>query len=195
MMIPARRNGNGLDIFDEVFADPFFGEKENKIMKTDLKEKDGKYMLEIDVPGYDKEDIKIELNEGYLTVSAEKNEEKEDKHAKYLKRERFTGMCSRSYYVGDNLKEEDIKASFKNGILSIEFPKEVEKKVEEKECREQVIYLWKRYLKITNIHKTTVYYLRGMFAPIHLQVLEEFKKFQEIVPFLKLAIEYQEKSV
>ena len=132
MMIPARRNGNGLDIFDEVFADPFFGEKENKIMKTDLKEKDGKYMLEIDVPGYDKEDIKIELNEGYLTVSAEKNEETEHKHAKYLKRERFTGMCSRSYYVGDNLKEEDIKASFKNGILSIEFPKEVEKKVEEK---------------------------------------------------------------
>ena len=132
MMIPARRNGNGLDIFDEVFADPFFGEKENKIMKTDLKEKDGKYMLEIDVPGYDKEDIKIELNEGYLTVSAEKNEEKEDKHAKYLKRERFTGMCSRSYYVGESLKEEDIKASFKNGILTIEFPKEVEKKVEEK---------------------------------------------------------------
>lgn len=132
MMIPARRNGNGLDIFDEVFADPFFGEKENKIMKTDLKEKDGKYMLEIDVPGYDKEDIKIELNEGYLTVSAEKNEEKEDKHAKYLKRERFIGMCSRSYYVGENLKEEDIKASFKNGILTIEFPKEVEKKVEEK---------------------------------------------------------------
>ena len=56
-MIPARRNGNGLDIFDEVFADPFFGEKENKIMKTDLKEKDGKYMLEIDVPGYDRIEV------------------------------------------------------------------------------------------------------------------------------------------
>ena len=132
MMIPARRNGNGLDIFDEVFNDPFFGEKENKIMKTDLKEKDGKYMLEIDVPGYDKEDIKIELQDGYLTVSAEKNEEKEDKHAKYLKRERFTGMCSRSYYVGDNLKEEDIKANFKNGILTIEFHLFLLKKVEEK---------------------------------------------------------------
>ena len=131
MMIPARRNGNGLDIFDEVFADPFFGEKENKIMKTDLKEKDGKYMLEIDVPGYDKEDIKIELQDGYLTVSAEKNEEKEDKHAKYLKRERFTGMCSRSYYVGDNLKEEDIKANFKNGILQLTFPKEVARKEDE----------------------------------------------------------------
>lgn len=132
MMIPARRNGNGLDIFDEVFTDPFFGEKENKIMKTDLKEKDGKYMLEIDVPGYDKEDIKIELQDGYLTVSAEKNEEKEDKHAKYLKRERFSGMCSRSYYVGENVSEEDIKANFKNGILKIEFPKEPEKRIEEK---------------------------------------------------------------
>ena len=132
MMIPARRNGNGLDIFDEVFTDPFFGEKENKIMKTDLKEKDGKYMLEIDVPGYDKEDIKIELNEGYLTEFEEKNEEKEDKHAKYLKRERFSGMCSRSYYVGENVSEEDIKANFKNGILTIEFPKEPEKRIEEK---------------------------------------------------------------
>ena len=69
---------------------------------------------------------------GVSHFKAEKNEEKEDKHAKYLKRERFTGMCSRSYYVGDNLKEEDIKANFKNGILTIEFPKEVEKKVEEK---------------------------------------------------------------
>ena len=131
MMVP-RRNSNGLDIFDDVFADPFFSSKENKIMKTDLKEKDGKYLLEIDIPGYDKEDIKIELKDGYLVVTAEKDDEKEDKHAKYLKRERFSGMCSRSYYVGDNVTEEDIKASFKNGILTIEFPKEPEKKVEEK---------------------------------------------------------------
>ena len=131
MMVP-RRNSNGLDFWDEVFADPFFSAKENKIMKTDLKEKDGKYLLEIDVPGYDKEDIKIELKDGYLVVTAEKDEEKEDKHAKYLKRERFSGMCSRSYYVGENITEEDIKASFKNGILTIEFPKEPEKKVEEK---------------------------------------------------------------
>ena len=112
MMIP-RRNGNGLDFWDEVLPDSFFTEKETKIMKTDLKEKDGKYLLEIDVPGYDKEDIKIELHDGYLTVSAEKNEEKEDKHAKYLKRERFTGMCSRSYYVGENVTEEEIWNSCK----------------------------------------------------------------------------------
>ncbi len=131
MMVP-RRNSNGLDIFDDVFADPFFSEKENKIMRTDLKEKDGKYFLEIDIPGFDKDDIKIELQEGYLTITAEKDDEKEDKHAKYLKRERFSGMCSRSYYVGDNVREEDIKANFKNGILTVEFPKEPEKKVEEK---------------------------------------------------------------
>ena len=127
MMIP-RRNGNGLDFWDEVLPDSFFTEKETKIMKTDLKEKDGKYLLEIDVPGYDKEDIKIELHDGYLTVSAEKNEEKEDKHAKYLKRERFTGMCSRSYYVGENVTENEIKAKFKNGTLTIEIPKKEEKK-------------------------------------------------------------------
>lgn len=131
MMIP-RRNGNGLDIFDEVFNDPFFSEKENKIMKTDVKEKDGNYILEIDIPGYDKEDIQIELQDGYVTVTATKNEEKEDKHAKYLKRERFSGMCSRSYYAGENVTEEDIKASFKNGILTITFPKEAEKKIEQK---------------------------------------------------------------
>lgn len=131
MMIP-RRNGNGVDIFDEVFNDPFFSEKENKIMKTDVKEKDGSYILEIDIPGYDKEDIQIELQDGYVTVTATKNEEKEDKHAKYLKRERFSGMCSRSYYAGENVTEEDIKANFKNGILTITFPKEAEKKIEQK---------------------------------------------------------------
>ena len=122
MMIP-RRNGNGLDVFDEVFMDPFFSEKENKIMKTDIKEKDGNYVLEVDVPGYNKENIQIELHEGYITVTATHNEEKEDKNSKYLKRERFTGMCSRNYYVGENVKEEDVKANFKNGILTITFPK------------------------------------------------------------------------
>ena len=131
MMIP-RRNGNGLDVFDEVFMDPFFNEKENKIMKTDIKEKDGNYVLEVDVPGYNKENIQIELHEGYITVTATHNEEKEDKNSKYLKRERFTGMCSRNYYVGENVKEEDVKANFKNGILTITFPKEPEKKVEQK---------------------------------------------------------------
>jgi len=129
MMIPRKHD---FDLFDDVFGDSFFNEGASRLMKTDIKEKKNEYIIDIDLPGYDKEGIKLEIQDGYLTVSAEKNEEKEDKHAKYLKRERFTGMCSRSYYVGDNLKEEDIKANFKNGILTIEFPKEVEKKVEEK---------------------------------------------------------------
>ena len=137
MTLVPRNNNLGVSLFDNMFddffKDPFFTRNNAvKVMKTDIQEKDNNYVLDMDLPGYEKEDIKIELHEGYLTVSAEKNEEKEDKHAKYLKRERFTGMCSRSYYVGDNLKEEDIKANFKNGILTIEFPKEVEKKVEEK---------------------------------------------------------------
>ena len=131
MMVP-RRNRNGFDFFEDVFGDPFFEQKENKIMKTDVKEKEGNYILEIDVPGYEKEDIQIELHDGYLTVTASKNEENEEKKAKYLRRERFSGMCTRSYYVGDAVKEEDIKANFKNGILIIEFPKEVEKKIEER---------------------------------------------------------------
>ena len=137
MTLVPRNNNLGVSLFDNMFddffKDPFFTRNNAvKVMKTDIQEKDNNYVLDMDLPGYEKEDIKIELHDGYLTVSAEKNEEKEDKHAKYLKRERFTGMCSRSYYVGDNLKEEDIKANFKNGILTIEFPKEVEKKVEEK---------------------------------------------------------------
>ena len=112
------------------FFDDFVPSKND--MKCDIYEKEGKHHIEIDVPGFKKEDIKIELHDGYLTVSAEKNEEKEDKHAKYLKRERFSGMCSRSYYVGENVNEEDIKANFRNGILTIEFPKEPEKKIEKK---------------------------------------------------------------
>ena len=89
MMIP-RRNGNGLDFWDEVLPDSFFTEKESKLMKTDLKEKDGKYFLEIDIPGYDKEDIKIELDNGYITVSAktEKTTDESDKKSNYIHKER-----------------------------------------------------------------------------------------------------------
>lgn len=103
-------------------------------MKTDVKEKDGNYILEIDVPGYSKDDIKIELENGYLTVTAEKveNKDEEDKKSHYIHKERFYGKCSRSYYAGEDVKEEDIKAAFKNGILTIEFPKEKEEKIEGK---------------------------------------------------------------
>ncbi len=131
MMIPRR---SGFDIFDDFSFDPFFSKKENRLMKTDVAEKDGNYVLDIDLPGYGKDDIKIELNDGYLTVTATKDESKEEKDKKgnYIHQERFVGQCSRSYYAGENLKEEDIKASFKNGTLTLVFPKEEAKKIEEK---------------------------------------------------------------
>ena len=131
MMIVPRRNG--FDIFDEVFNEPFFTKKENKLMKTDVREKDGNYVLDIHLPGYDKNDLKIELTDGYLTVTASRTEHKEEKekHNKYIHQERFFGECSRSYYAGENVKEEDIKANFKNGTLEITFPKEENKKLKE----------------------------------------------------------------
>ena len=130
MMVPRR---NGFDIFDEVFNEPFFTKKENKLMKTDVREKDGNYVLDIDLPGYNKEDIKIDLTDGYLTVTAKREEHKEENehHGNYIHKERFFGECSRSYYAGENVKEEDIKASFRNGTLEITFPIEDVKKLDE----------------------------------------------------------------
>ncbi len=133
MMIPRRKN-NEFDLFDEMFNDPFFTRGENKLMKTDIKEKGDKYLLEVDLPGYEKEDIKIELEDGYLTVHASmnKNVDESDKDSKYVHKERYVGECSRSFYVGENIKEEDIKASFKNGTLKLELPKNETKKEESK---------------------------------------------------------------
>lgn len=127
MMIP--RIKNEFDLLGEMFADPFFTEHESKIMKTDIKEKTDKYLIGIELPGYQKENIKIDVEDGYLTVHAEidsDNEEKEE--GKFVRRERYVGSCSRSFYVGNEVKSEDIKASFKNGILKIEVPKKEYKK-------------------------------------------------------------------
>ena len=130
MLVPRK------DFFDEMFSfgdmDSFWNRKENKFMKTDIKEKDGRYILEIDVPGYDKDNIKIELENGYLVVTAENNKSNEENEDGYIHQERFFGTCCRSYYVGKNVKQEDIKASFKNGILILSFPKEKEKLQEKK---------------------------------------------------------------
>lgn len=125
MMMP--RNNFGLSLFDEMFNDPFFRdwkEAGSPIMKTDIHEKDGNYLVEIDLPGYKKEDIHAELKEGYLTISAEKNDEKEQKDDKgnCLYQERYTGKCQRSFYVGTGVKEEDIRASFDNGSLKLVIP-------------------------------------------------------------------------
>ena len=127
MMIPRR---NHFDLFDEMFRDPFFEGSESKVMKTDIKEKKDKYLIDIDLPGYDKEDIKMEISDGYLTVHASVNKEVDDEKekGKYVRKERYVGECSRSFYVGENVKEEEIKAKFKNGTLTIEVPKKDEKK-------------------------------------------------------------------
>lgn len=122
------------NMFDDMFKDPFFtNSSTTKLMKTDIQEKDNNYILDMDLPGYDKSDIKAQLKDGYLTITAQKNTSKEDKDEKgnYIRRERYCGKCSRSFYVGENLKEEDIKASFNNGILKLTFPKEVGKKEED----------------------------------------------------------------
>ena len=138
MKLVPRNNNLGFSLFDnmfdDMFRDPFFtSSNTTKLMKTDIQEKDDKYILDMDLPGCDKEDIKAQLKDGYLTISAQKNTSNEDKDEKgnYIRRERYCGKCSRSFYVGDSIKEEDIKASFNNGILELTFPKEVPQKEEE----------------------------------------------------------------
>ena len=126
MMIPRKHD---FDLFDDMFRDPFFYEGESKLMKTDIKEKKDKYLIDIDLPGYDKDNIKIEIQDGYLTIHASVNKENdEEEKGKYVRKERYVGECSRNFYVGENIKEEDIKAKFKNGTLTLEIPKKEERK-------------------------------------------------------------------
>ena len=103
-------------------------------MRTDVKEKDGSYELDIDLPGYNKEDVRAELENGYLTISASTKNDKDEKdeNGKYIRRERFYGHCSRSFYVGDAVTQEEIKAKFENGILKLSIPKKEAPAVEEK---------------------------------------------------------------
>ena len=101
------------------------------IMKTDIKETDDQYVLSIDLPGFKKEDVKLHLKDGYLNVSAESSSEDEENTGKYLRRERYTGSMTRSFYVGEDLTEEDVKAKFGNGVLTLSLPKEAPKKIEE----------------------------------------------------------------
>lgn len=122
------------DAIDDMFFDPIFTKKNSNIMKTDVTEKDGNYLLDMELPGYGKDDIQIELKDGYLNISASKNtsnEEKDDK-GNIIRQERYSGSCSRSFYVGENIKETDIKAKFENGELKIVLPADAPKKVEEK---------------------------------------------------------------
>ena len=126
MMIPRRHD---FDLIEDMFRDPFFDDRESRVMKTDIKEKKDKYVIDIDLPGYEKENIKIEVEDGYLTVHASTNSNKEEKEeGKFVRKERYVGSCSRSFYVGEEVNDEDIKATFKNGTLKLEIPKKEEKK-------------------------------------------------------------------
>ena len=129
MLVPRRR----FDLFDDFFNDDdFFSRKQPSLMKTDIREKKDKYLIDVDLPGFEKENIKLSLNDGYLEISAKVEKEENGDEEKMVRQERFYGECSRSFYVGDEIKEEDINAEFKNGILKIEIPKkEEEKKLQE----------------------------------------------------------------
>ena len=125
MLVPRRSN---FDLFDNFFGDDdFFTKREHHLMKTDIKEKKDRYVIEMDLPGYEKENINLELNNGYLEVTAKvEKEDNSDEEEKFVRRERFFGECSRSFYVGDEITQEDINAEFKNGTLKIEIPKKEE---------------------------------------------------------------------
>lgn len=117
------------NLFDEMFKESFLEApawfNQSQMMKTDVQEKDGNYLIDMELPGFTKEDLHAELRDGYLTITANRNESKEEKgkDGNYIRRERFTGSSRRSFYVGDQVKEEDIKASFKDGILRLSVPK------------------------------------------------------------------------
>lgn len=126
----------GEDLFDDFFNRPLYTEekKTGDLMKTDVKElKDG-YEIAMNLPGVKKEDVKAVLKDGYMTISASSNSSKDEKdqEGKYIRRERYTGSCSRSFYVGEQITEEDIKARFENGVLTMKVPKVDAKKAEEK---------------------------------------------------------------
>ena len=125
MLVPRR---NSFDLFDNFFDEDFFPKREHNLMKTDIKEKKGKYEIAMDLPGYEKENINLELNNGYLVISAKvEKEENENGESNFVRRERFYGECTRSFYVGDDIEEKDINAEFKNGVLKVEIPKKEEK--------------------------------------------------------------------
>ena len=139
----------GENLFDDFFDDvPFFdnraenqiekklyGRHAHNVMKTDIKETDDGYELIVDLPGFKKEDVKLDLDNGYLTISAQRNEELDDKdnEGRYIRQERATGSCARSFYVGKELEPKDISAKFENGILTLHLPKAEAKKLEPKQ--------------------------------------------------------------
>ena len=139
----------GEDLFDDFMRDfPLYNDKDRKklekklygrrgrnLMKTDIKETDGAYELEMDLPGFSKDEVKASLENGYLTISAAKGldqDEQEKKTGKYIRRERYAGACERTFHVGEDVTQEDIKGEFKHGILKLTIPKKAAQVPEKK---------------------------------------------------------------
>ena len=129
MTMPSIFRGN---LLDDLFDDSFKSFNSTEMMKADVKELENGYELSMNLPGVKKEDIKAELKNGYITVSAstENSSEEKDDEGSYLRRERFYGSTSRSFYVGDQVREEDIKAKYENGVLTLTVPKKDAKQIE-----------------------------------------------------------------
>ena len=132
MLMPSIFGESLFDDFDNLMNFSFpdvdktlYGKHAKNMMKTDVKEKDNGYEVAIDLPGFKKDELHLELNDGYLTISAEKGLDKDekDKNDKYIRRERYSGACERSFYVGADVKQEDIKAHFEHGMLTLFVPK------------------------------------------------------------------------
>ena len=135
----------GESLFDDWMGFPFrgfesdvdrrlYGKNAQRLMKTDLKEHDGGYELSVDLPGFKKDQIQLQLRNGILTVTAAKGVESEDKNdsGRIVHQERYTGSMSRSFYIGEHLTEEDVKARFEDGVLTLSFPKEEPRKLPER---------------------------------------------------------------
>ena len=142
--LPTVFGENLVDVFDD-FDRNFFrgfgnidhtlnGKHAQNLMKTDVKETEDGYEVDVDLPGFKKDEISLELNNGYLTISTEKSleKDKENKKGKMLRQERYSGVMQRSFFVGEHLTEEDIKASYENGVLHVMIPKKEARKVPEK---------------------------------------------------------------
>ena len=139
MMMPSIFGENLFDDFMDDFAFPnvdkvLYGKHASNLMKTDVKETDSGYEVDIDLPGFKKDEIQMQLENGYLTVSAAKGLNKDEKNedGRYVRRERYAGSVSRSFYVGENVTDKDIHPKYENGILSFKMPKDDKKAVEEK---------------------------------------------------------------
>ena len=142
--LPTLFGENLMDVFNDFDRDFFrgfwrpehalYGKNAAHMMKTDVKETETGYEVDVDLPGFKKEDLRLELHDGTLTISAEKNLEKneENKEGKVLRQERYSGAMSRSFYVGDQMTEEDIKARYEDGVLHLSIPKKDTRKVPEK---------------------------------------------------------------